>query len=362
MTNKCEFDCLYCINRRSNDVPRAALTPKEFCELVVGFYRRNYIEGVFLSSAVEISPDHTMQLLIDTLIMLRTEYKFRAYIHVKAIPGASMHLIDLAAEYADRMSVNIELPTEASLKLLAPQKKKEMITAPMLRLANIVYENAQEPKYRARRIPAGQTTQMIVGATPDSDGQILRLTEGLYRNFNLKRVYYSAYVPVVENSSLPSLPTDLKRENRLYQADWLLRFYGFTSSELLPVGGNFSLDLDPKSDWAIRNLDRFPIEINTASYEELLRTPGIGVRNAYRIVAARKQSLLTFDSLKKLRVSLPKAVLFITANGEYMGAGDNPDLIRARLAKTNLLTAGKQNDGGYVQTSLFDEGTISGEL
>jgi putative DNA modification/repair radical SAM protein len=358
MTNKCQFDCLYCLNRRSNDIPRASLTPKELCELVTGFYRRNYIEGLFLSSAVEISPDHTMQKLIDTLIMLRTEYKFRAYIHVKAIPGAAAHLIDEAAQYADRMSVNIELPSEPSLKLLAPQKKKEMITSPMLQLANIVYGNAQEPKYLAKKIPAGQTTQMIVGASPDADGKIIRLTEALYRNYNLKRVYYSAYIPVNGDSLLPALPTDLRRENRLYQADWLLRFYGFDASELIPPDCNFSLDIDPKSDWAIRNIDKFPIEINTASYEMLLRTPGIGVRNAYRITCARQHSRLTFASLKKLRVSLKKAVFFITANGEYLGAGDNPDVIRARLTKTPLLAS------GALQLSLFDsaESLLLGEL
>ncbi|KAI4453898.1 endonuclease/exonuclease/phosphatase family domain-containing protein 1 [Holotrichia oblita] len=313
----------------------------------MGFYRRNYIEGLFLSSAVEVSPDATMQKLIDTLELLRNKYKFRAYIHIKAIPGASAHLIDYAATLADRMSVNIELPSESSLKLLAPQKKKDNIITPMKQLANIyIKEQNEHGKYNAKNLPAGQTTQMIIGASPDSDGQIIRLTEALYNNYKLKRVYYSAYVPVNHNSTLPDIPPDLRRENRLYQADWLLRFYGFEASELIPNGVNFSLDVDPKCDWALRNIDKFPVEINTASYEMLLRVPGIGVRNAYRIINARKHSRLTFDSLKKLRISMPRAIYFITADGKYLGIGDKPELIRLRLTQKNnamLLSEGKEN-------------------
>ncbi|MDR2046314.1 MAG: putative DNA modification/repair radical SAM protein [Clostridiales bacterium] len=353
MTNKCEFDCLYCINRRSNDVPRASLTPREICELVSGFYRRNYIEGLFLSSAVETSPDATMQKLTETLVMLRTEYKFRAYVHVKAIPGASRHLIDLAAEYADRMSVNIELPSENSLTLLAPQKKKEMITAPMLRIAKIIYDGRDAPRAN-RPLPAGQTTQMIIGASPDSDGRIIRLSEALYRNFRLKRVYYSAYAPVNGDGKLPALPADPRRENRLYQADWLLRFYGFEAEELLPPERNLPLDIDPKSDWALRNIDKFPVEVNSASYETLLRTPGIGAQNAYRITQARKYSALGFGALKKMRVCLTKAAHFITANGEFLGvrSGD-PNEIRAALTKGSLVAA-KSDRQTYAQISIFD--------
>ena len=365
MTNKCEFDCAYCINRRSNDVPRASLSPKEICDIVEGFYRRNYIEGLFLSSAVEGSPDRTMQRIIETLIMLRGSYKFRGYVHVKAIPGASAHLIDLAARYADRMSVNIELPSEKSLKLLAPQKKKDMIVSPMRRLADIfAKEQAEKGKYRAEILPAGQTTQMIIGASDDRDGQIIRLTQALYNNYGLKRVYYSAYTPVNESSLLPSVPPDLRRENRLYQADWLLRFYGFTAEELIPPSLDFATDVDPKCDWALRNIDKFPLEINTASYEMLLRVPGIGTKNAYRIVRARSQSRLTFDSLKRMRVNLTRAVYFITADGKYMGIGDKPDLIRLKLVSPDnaLMLAG--GNGGARQISMFDTelSTVFGEL
>lgn len=351
MTNKCEFDCLYCVNRRSNDVERASLTPTEICKIVINFYKRNFIEGLFLSSAVEISPDHTMQKIIDTLIMLRQVYKFLGYIHIKAIPGASSHLIDIASVYADRMSVNIELPSENSLKLLAPQKKKEMLITPMKQLSAITEINSQLPHHE-RKMQAGQTTQMIIGASPDSDGQIIRLTEALYRKFHLKRVYYSAYTPVTEDSRLPALPPDLNRENRLYQADWLLRFYGFDADELIGVNGNFDPEIDPKCAWALQNIDKFPIEINSASYEMLLRTPGIGVINADRIVRARKHSSLTFDDLKRMRVALTRAMYFITASGKYLGIGDKPNLIRLRLTDKNAFLLGRQ---GWVQQSFFGE-------
>jgi putative DNA modification/repair radical SAM protein len=350
LTNHCEFDCLFCVNRRSNDIPRARLTPKEICELVIGFYRRNYIEGLFLSSAVEKSPDHTMQNLIDTLIMLRGAYRFRGYIHVKAIPGASPHLIDLAATYADRMSVNIELPSDTGLKLLAPQKKKDMLLAPMRRLTDIVLQNNGLPPAAVKKLPAGQTTQMVIGATPDRDGQIIRLTEALYRKMHLKRVYYSAYSPVSDDSRLPMTPPDLKRENRLYQADWLLRFYGFDADEIAGTNENLPMDVDPKCAWALKNIGRFPIEINSASYEMLLRVPGIGVTNAHRILTARKHGRLTFDSLKKMRVALTRAVYFITADGEYRGLGDKPDLIRLRLTDKQFLLP----EGGGVQLGFFD--------
>ena len=363
MTNKCEFDCAYCVNRRSGDAIRASLTPEEICKLVEGFYRRNYIEGLFLSSAVERSPDFTMQRIIETLILLRTKYKFRGYVHVKAIPGSSAHLIDLAARYADRMSVNIELPSENSLSLLAPQKKKEMIVSPMRRLANIYEkEQAEKGKYRAEILPAGQTTQMIIGASPDTDGQIIRLSQALYRNFGLKRVYYSAYTPVVQSSLLPSTAPPLKRENRLYQADWLMRFYGFEAEELLPPTLDFATDVDPKCDWALRNIDKFPLEVNTASYEMLLRVPGIGVTNAYRIIKARKKATITFDVLKRMRVNLSRAVYFITADGKYNGIGDKPELIRLKLSGGDKALLGEGGSG--TQISMFDTdiSTVFGEM
>lgn len=351
MSNHCVYDCAYCVNRRSNDIVRATLSPKEICEVVIGFYRRNYIEGLFLSSAVDRTPDDTMQQLIDTLIMLRTEYRFRGYIHIKAIPGASEHLIDTAAAYADRMSVNIELPSETGLKLLAPQKKKENLLAPMRRMTDIVVHNSNLPPREVKLLPAGQTTQMVIGATSDSDNQIIKLSEALYRKMHLKRVYYSAYVPVNrDDSRLPALPVDLRRENRLYQADWLLRFYGFDADEIAAPGQNLPLDLDPKCAWAIRNIGKFPIEINTATYETLLRVPGIGVTNAHRIVEARKHGALTFDSLKKMRVALTRAVYFITANGEYRGIGDKPDLIYSRIAGLDTLSL----PSPYIQTNFFD--------
>ena len=331
LTNKCEYNCAYCINRRDNNIPRASLTPREVCEIVVGFYRRNYIEGLFLSSAVEISPDYTMQKLVETLTLLRGEYKFRAYVHVKAIPGASPELIEQAARLADRMSANIELPSEKSLKLLAPAKTKQTIITPMKQLDRLTRREPEARRGERVILPAGQTTQMIIGASPDSDGQIVRLSEGLYTSLGLKRVYYSAYTPVNESSLLPVAPPDLRHENRLYQADWLLRFYGFGAHEILGENDNLPLDIDPKSFWALNNIGHFPVEVNTASYEMLLRVPGIGVRNAYRIVHARKSICLTLESLKRMRIALTRALYFITIGGKYYGIGDKPELIRLKL-------------------------------
>ncbi|MFW5780770.1 MAG: putative DNA modification/repair radical SAM protein, partial [Bacillota bacterium] len=276
MTNFCSYDCLYCVNRKSNDIPRARLNPSELCELVINFYRRNYIEGLFLSSAVERDPNYTMQNLMQAVKLLRTEYNFRGYIHLKTIPGADRELIDYTARWVDRMSVNIELPSQSGLKLLAPQKQKEMIIEPMKQLANIYIQNKLE-KPQIKKIPAGQTTQMIIGATNDTDGQILRLSEALYQGYKMKRVYYSAYVPVnTGNSLLPVVPPDLRREHRLYEADWLLRFYGYKAEEILDSFSQLDLDIDVKSSWALRNFSLFPLEINTADYEMLLRIPGVG--------------------------------------------------------------------------------------
>jgi len=321
-TNYCIYDCKYCVNRASNDVPRASFTPEELVNLTINFYRRNYIEGLFLSSAVMVSPDHTMELLVKSVRELREEVNFNGYIHLKAIPGASSILIEEAGRYVDRMSVNIELPSNESLKLLAPQKTKESITKPMGLIKSRIIQN-QEEKHRFKNAPSfvsgGQSTQLIIGASRDNDLKILRLSESLYNGYNLKRVYYSAYIPVSDHPSLPSMSNPpLLREHRLYQADWLLRFYGFNSNELLDENNpNFDELLDPKSDWALRNFDRFPVEVNKADYYMLLRVPGIGVKSAQRIVQARKVSVLDFDDLKKLGIVLKRAKYFITCKGKY---------------------------------------------
>jgi putative DNA modification/repair radical SAM protein len=341
MSNDCVFDCQYCVNRRSNDIQRASISPQELCELTMGFYRRNYIEGLFLSSAVFVNPDYTMEILLQTVKMLREVYMFNGYIHLKAIPHADQALIDQASRYVDRMSVNIELPSEQGLKRLAPSKTKESILKPMKQLSDI-YLNGQEitrqnnllgtlgnvlisdpihkPKPKSNRpIPAGQTTQLIIGATPDADGTILRLSQALYRLYRLKRVYYSAYMPVGNSKLLPSAPANTKRENRLYQADWLIRFYGFDVDEFISPEVNLNYDLDPKTDWALRNMDKFPIEINSSPYEVLLRVPGIGVKNAWRIVRARKSGRLGLEDLKRMKVVLKRAINFITIDGKFFG-------------------------------------------
>jgi len=321
-TNYCIYDCKYCINRASNDIPRASFTPEELANLTINFYRRNYIEGLFLSSAVMVSPDHTMELLVKSVKKLREEVNFNGYIHLKAIPGASSILIEEAGRYVDRMSVNIELPSNESLKLLAPQKTKESITKPMGLIKSRIIQN-QEERHRFRSapsfVPGGQSTQLIIGASDENDLKILKLSESLYKGYNLKRVYYSAYIPVSYHPSLPSISNPpLLREHRLYQADWLLRFYGFNTNELLNENNpNFDELLDPKSDWALRNLDRFPVEVNKADYYMLLRVPGIGVKSAQRIVQARKVSVLDFDDLRKLGIVLKRAKYFITCKGKY---------------------------------------------
>lgn len=321
MSNDCVYDCKYCLNRRSNDIPRATFTPQEIAELTINFYRRNYIEGLFLSSGVYINPNETVERLLATLKLLREKYRFYGYIHIKAIPGASTDAIRALGYYADRMSVNIELPTESGLKLLAPQKSKESILKPMGMISSAIKDNKNEVavyKNAPHFVPAGQSTQMIVGATNDSDLQILRLTEGLYKKYSLKRVFFSAYVPVVENNLLPTLDTKppLLREHRLYQADWLLRYYNFKADELLDEDNrNLNEFLDPKSNWAINNLSFFPIELRTAEYNEILRVPGIGVTSAKRIIAARKNGL-SFEGIARMGVVLKRAKYFITVNGK----------------------------------------------
>ncbi|MCR4434298.1 MAG: putative DNA modification/repair radical SAM protein [Clostridiales bacterium] len=357
LTNHCIFDCKYCVNRASNDIPRTFFTPDEITALTLGFYRRNYIEGLFLSSAIYKNPDYTMELLLTTVRKLRKDNRFNGYIHLKAIPGADPRLIREAGYYADRMSVNIELPTQNSLKLLAPQKSKDAIIKPMSVISSKILENRDERKHYSSSpayVPAGQSTQMVIGATPDTDLTIMTLSENLYKRFRLKRVYYSAYVPVSSHPALPgNIVPPLLREHRLYQADWLLRFYGFKAEELLNADNpNLDMELDPKSDWAVRNLHLFPVEVNSADYSMLLRVPGIGVHSAHRIVAARRHHSLDYGSLKKIGVVLKRACLFITCRGKYYG---NISMNEA-LIKDSLASAGeksKDKNPQWQQLSLF---------
>ncbi len=356
-SNACSYDCTYCVNRRSNDTRRATFTPRELAELTIQFYRRNYIEGLFLSSAVVQSPDHTCELMLETLRILRQEYHFFGYIHAKAIPGASRELLAQLAMLADRMSVNIELPSRQSLALLAPDKHKEDILKPMAFLRDGIAQGKQElVRYRhaPRFAPAGQSTQLIVGATPETDLQILRLSTAMYQKYALKRVFYSAYLPVVEHKNLPALAArpPLLREHRLYQADWLLRYYHFQAEELLDEQEpNFNPYLDPKCGWAIRHPEQFPVEVNRAEYETLLRVPGIGVKSARRIVTARRSGRLDFAGLKKLGVVLKRAKYFTLCGGKaFPGIRMEHDaILRALLSDAALETMGQAD-----QLSLFD--------
>ena len=322
MTNICIYDCKYCVNRKSNDVRRTIFTPEELAELTIQFYKRNYIEGLFLSSGVFKNPDYTCELIIKTLSLLRHVYKFNGYIHAKAIPGADPKLLRQIGLLADRMSVNIEMPSQESLKLLAPDKSKTSILNPMGYITQSIRENTKEiavyrksPKFA----PAGQSTQMIIGASPETDKHILKLTESLYKKYKLKRVFFSAYTPVSDDSALPSLDTKppLLREHRLYQADWLMRFYNFKADEILDEKSpNFNPFIDPKCNWAVKHPEFFPVEVNKASYEELWRVPGIGVKSAQNIVSARRYSALDFAALKKLGVVLKRAQYFLTCSGK----------------------------------------------
>lgn len=355
-TNYCIYDCAYCVNRASNDVPRTAFTPDEVADLTINFYKRNYIEGLFLSSAVYKSPNYTMELLTSTVKKLREEYKFNGYIHLKAIPGADKDLIEKAGMYVDRMSVNIELPSDEGLRLLAPQKNKNAIIKPMSFIntrINQALEERQKFKHSQSFVPAGQTTQLIVGATQDSDLKILRLSEALYKGFKLKRVYYSAFIPVSNHPNLPVLASPpLVRENRLYQADWLLRFYGYSADEILnDENPDFDLALDPKCDWALRNIEQFPVEVNKADYHLLLRVPGIGVRSAKRIIAARKFGPLNYEDLRKLGVVLKRAKYFITCSGKHYGIKSMNSL----EIRNNLLFSSNSNNFNSEgeQFSLF---------
>ena len=346
MTNICIFDCKYCINRRSNNVKRAIFSPEEIAQITINFYKRNYIEGLFLSSGIIKSPDYTMEKIIETITLLRKKYHFGGYIHAKVIPGASNYLIKKLGTLVDRMSANIELPSNESLKLLAPSKDDNKVT-------NIMnYINTNKSKYFA---PAGQSTQMIIGASKENDLEILNKSESMYNNFKLKRVFYSAYVPINKDKMLPTITLPpLKRENRLYQADWLLRFYGFKVDDLLDKNNpNFNLLLDPKADWALRHLDEFPKEISTCSYLDLLKVPGIGVTSAKRIINMRKHYTLSFKNLKTMGIVLKRAKYFITVNNKYFI--DNA-LFKKQFIESNLILEDKIiKTTNLTQLSLFNE-------
>lgn len=359
LSNDCCYNCKYCINRCTSDTPRASFTPEELAELTIGFYRRNYIEGLFLSSAVLRSPDYTTELMIRALSILRNEYRFNGYIHAKAIPGTSPELIEQLGLLADRLSVNIELPSESGLKLLAPNKTKEGILRPMAQIRDRGKQNRQELiqyRHAPKFAPAGQSTQLIIGATPDNDLHILNLTQSLYDRYHLKRVFYSAYVPVVENTLLPSLDTKppLLREHRLYQADWLLRFYGFRADELLDESApDFDSLLDPKCCWAMRHPEFFPVEVNRADYEALLRVPGVGVVSARRILVARRTGPLHADDLKKLGVVMKRAQYFLICSGKLttpLRLSQGSILSNLMAVERNTLPAPQME-----QLSLFDQ-------
>ena len=377
-TNMCVFDCAYCASRCSNDVPRASFRPRELADLTMEFYRRNYIEGLFLSSGVLKSPDYTTERIIECLRILREEYGFRGYIHAKAVPGTSSDLLAALGLLADRISVNMELPSSESLALLCPNKTRDSIVAPMRQIREGIAEDRdtralmqRDACYMAQRrparktrafAPAGQSTQMIIGATPETDFQILNLSSSLYKTMHMKRVFFSAYLSVNEDGRLPQgNAVQLDREHRLYQADWLMRFYKFDAAELIDEGQPFlATDIDPKANWAINHLDRFPIEVNTAPYEELLRVPGIGVRGAKAIVGARRATALGEAELRKLGVAYKRARFFITCRGRYQGHGTRFDKesLHAQLAAPIQAGSHGRRSGKVLagQMSLFDDG------
>ncbi len=327
MTNCCIFDCKYCLNRRSNNITRTILTPEEICNITINFYKRNYIEGLFLSSGIIKNPDYTMELMIETIELLRKKYHFSGYIHAKGIPRASEASLKKLCSLVDRLSANIELPSKESLKLLAPNKEMNQVD----KIMNYVKLHKSK-----NSTPAGQSTQMIIGATKETDKEIMKKSESLYKDYHLKRVFYSAYVPVNQDKLLPSLKLPpLKRENRLYQADWLIRFYNFKTDDILDdKNPNFNILIDPKADWALRHLSEFPKEINTCSYYDLLKIPGIGLKSAKRIISARKVFTLNFIDLKKMGVVLKRAKYFITCNHQY---DIEPSLLKKNFILSNLI-------------------------
>lgn len=346
MTNVCIFDCKYCINRKSNNVKRAIFTPEEICNITINFYKRNYIEGLFLSSGIIKSPDYTMELIIKTITLLRGKYHFNGYIHCKAIPGASDYLLKRLGSLVDRMSANIELPSNDSLKLLAPDKNTDKVS----KIMTTIKENRSK-----KFVPAGQSTQMIIGASKESDYDILSKSDNMYKAYNLKRVFYSAYVPVNKDKLLPSISIPpLTRENRLYQADWLLRFYEFKVSDLLSKDNpNFNLLVDPKCDWALRHLNEFPKEINKVGYYDLLKIPGIGIKSAKKIISARRVFKINFNDLKKMGVSIKRAKYFILCNGKYFLS---EGMFNERIIKNNLILDSKEEVASSIkQLCMFNE-------
>lgn len=357
LTNHCIFDCAYCVSRKSNDVKRAAFTVQEVVDLTIGFYRRNYIEGLFLSSGIFKDADTTMERLVRVAKKLRLEHRFNGYIHLKTIPGASNELMHEAGLYADRLSVNIELPTERGLKLLAPDKTFETMEKPMGFISDTLTALNDTRKLMLstpKFAPAGQSTQVIIGATDESDREIIQTADRFYRGFNLKRVYYSGYVPVLSDNRLPalSMQVPLLRENRLYQADWLMRFYGFGAHEILDDSQpNLDLDIDPKFGWALRNLHLFPLDINKADLALILRVPGIGVRSAQKIVAARKFGNLGWENLRKLGISLNRARYFIVCKDRPLETKD----YSAETLRHLVLSSGNSKFSQLhgTQTSLF---------
>lgn len=370
-TNECIYDCKYCINRKSNDVPRASFTPDEVCKLTMEFYRRNYIEGLFLSSGILKSPDFTMGLIYETLWKLRNEHHFFGYIHVKAIPGASPEIIEKIGFLADRMSTNLELPTKESLKELAPNKSHKNMLMSMKQIqigsGNLIPSSGDGyslitktgRKKQSKFVPAGQSTQMIIGATPETDYQLMSVTEYMYKQFKMKRVFYSAFVDVNHNIDAPAPvgPNPLLREHRLYQADWLLRFYGFNVKELLNENHpNFNVILDPKCDWAVNHLELFPVEIMRADYYTLLRVPGLGVKSARRIMSARRYGVIDFNGLKRMGVVLKRAAYFITCNGKTMFPLklDKDFIARSLAADDRKQLFSIEEDTTYRQMTLLD--------
>jgi putative DNA modification/repair radical SAM protein len=382
MSNACSYDCAYCVNRRSNTVPRATFSPRELAELTVDFYKRNYIEGLFLSSGVLGDADATTERMVACLKILRQELRFNGYIHAKAIPGTSPDLIDQLGHLADRLSVNVELPSAASLTRLCPDKSSKAIGAPMAQIASSITTSAglvhahgrtpsptdrlaprgsttlARPRHTGGFAPAGQATQLIIGASPENDNQVLKLSSSLYARYGLKRVFYSAYMPVIDDPALPAqdVPVPLRREHRLYQADWLMRFYDFSADELVgPDTPWLDLDVDPKLAWALTHMDLFPIEVNEAPLATLLRVPGIGPKGARRIVSARKGSALGFDDLRRLHVTLKRARHFLTCSGVRDPTSPlDAELIRKRVmsdAKSSRYNKTQRQEG--LQLSLF---------
>lgn len=406
LSNECVYDCKYCLNRRSNDKPRTSFTPQELCNITIEFYKRNYIEGLFLSSGVLKNPTYTMELMYETLYLLRNKYHFRGYIHAKAVPGADASIIEQIGYLADRMSINLELPTADRLHTLAPGKTHQAILKPMKQIQTQIVQhrlmlgqslsmerhygnrylshsifsktatpleakssfgnNSPKPlpvSHTSPFVPAGQSTQMIIGATPENDYELLKVTQTMYQQFDLKRVFFSAYVPLNQDSALPSLDTapPLLREHRLYQADWLLRYYGFHAEDLLsPAKPNFNLLLDPKCDWALRHLELFPVEVLSASYNDLLKVPGIGTKSAWRIIKARRLGSFDFTALKRMGVVLKRAQYFITCNGRMLyRIPIEENFITRQLTCGDSMISGCLGDSAtYQQLSLFDDGFL----